>query len=46
MLSEISHIEKDRYHISTLMWILRNLKEDHGGGEGEKKKLERERAKP
>ena len=24
------------------MWILRNLTEDHGGGEGDKKKLERE----
>ena len=23
------------------MWILRNLTEDHGGGEGEKKKLQR-----
>ena len=27
------------------MWILRNLTEDHGGGEGKKKRLERERAK-
>ena len=45
MLSEISHTEKDRYHIYhiygidtifTLMWILRNLPEDHGGGEGKK----------
>ena len=38
MLSEISHAEKDRYHMfSLLMWILRNLTEDHGGGEGKKK---------
>ena len=29
----------------TLMWILRNLTEDHGGGEGKKKRLEWERAK-
>ena len=36
MLSEISHIEKDRYHMFSLMWILRNLTEDHGGGEGKK----------
>ena len=45
MLSEISHTEKDRYHVFTLMCILRNLTEDHGGGEG-KKELEKERAKP
>ena len=32
MLSEISHTEKDRCR----MWILRNLTEDHGGGEGKK----------
>ena len=37
MLSEISHTEKDRYHVFTPMWILRNLTEDHGGGEGKKK---------
>ena len=37
MLSEISHTEKDRYHVFALMWILRNLTEDHGGGEGKKK---------
>ena len=37
MLSEISHTEKDKYHVFTLMWILRNLTEDHGGREGEKK---------
>ena len=37
MLSEISHTEKGRYHVFTLKWILRNLTEDHGGGEGEKK---------
>ena len=46
MLSEISHTEKDRYHVFTLMWILRNLTETHGGGEGKRKKrLEWERAK-
>ena len=37
MLSEISQAEKDRYHVFTHMWILRNLTEDHGGGKGEKK---------
>ena len=38
VLSEISHTEKDRYHMFfTPMWILRNLTEDHGGGEGKKK---------
>ena len=36
MLSEISHTEKDRHHMVSLMWILRNLTEDHGGGEGKK----------
>ena len=37
MLSEISHTEKDRYHIFSLMWILRNLTEDHGErGRGKK----------
>ena len=46
MLSEISHTEKDRYHmVSLLMWILRNLTETHGGGEEKKKRLEWERAK-
>ena len=43
MLSEISQAEKDLTYVFTLMWILRNLTEDHGGGEG--KKRERERAK-
>ena len=37
MLSEISQAKKDRYHMFTLMWILRNLTEDHGGGKGGKK---------
>ena len=37
MLSEISHTEKQIPYVFTLMWILRNLTEDHGGGEGEKK---------
>ena len=36
MLSEISQAEKDRY-VFIHKWILRNLTEDHGGGEGEKK---------
>ena len=36
MLSEISQSEKDRFHVFTHMWILRNLTEDHGGREGEK----------
>ena len=37
MLSEISHTEKDRYRMFSLMWILRNLIEDQRGGEGGKK---------
>ena len=37
MLSEISHTEKDRYHVFTPMWILRNLTEVHGRGKGGKK---------
>ena len=41
----ISQSEKDRYHVYTHMWILRNLTEDHGGGEGEKK-TDREGGKP
>ena len=46
MLSEISHTEKDRYHMfSLLCGILRNLTEVHGGGEEKKKRLEWERAK-
>ena len=36
MLSEISQSEKDRYHVFTHMWILRNLTEVHGRREGEK----------
>ena len=38
MLSEISHTEKDIPYGFTLMWILRNLTETHGGGEGKNKK--------
>ena len=34
MLSEI--IQRKIPYIFTLMWILRNLTEDHGGGEGKK----------
>ena len=37
MLSEISHNgERQIPYVFTLMWILRNLTEDHGGGEGER----------
>ena len=36
MLSEISQSEKDKYHVFTHMWNLRNLIEDHGGREGKK----------
>ena len=42
MLSEISQSEKDRYHVFTHMWNLRNLTEDHGGREGEKIGINRE----
>ena len=34
VLSEISQPEKDRYHMFSL---IRNLTEDHGGREGDKK---------
>ena len=34
MQSEISQAEKDRYHVFTHMWNLRNLTEDHRGREG------------
>ena len=40
MLSEISHRERQIPYVFTLMWILRNLTETHGGGEGRKKKKE------
>ena len=36
MLSEISQSEKDRYHVFILMWILRNLTEDHAEGKEKK----------
>ena len=36
MLSEISQSLKDRYHVFTHMWNLRNLTEDNGKREGEK----------
>ena len=39
MLSEIMHTAKDRYHVFTLIWILRNLTETHGGGKGKKKEV-------
>ena len=32
--SEVSQSEKDRYHVFTHMWNLRNLTEDHRGKEG------------
>ena len=44
MLSEISQAEKDTICF-THMWILRNLTEDDGGGEG-RKVIEREGDKP
>ena len=37
MLSKISHTERQIPYIFTPMWILRNLTEDPGGGEGKKK---------
>ena len=40
-----SYKERQIPYVFTLMWILRNLTEDHGEGEG-KKKLGREGAKP
>ena len=40
-----SYRERQIPNVFTLMWILRNLTEDHGGGEGEKKKV-REGGKP
>ena len=46
MLSEISQSEKGRYHVSTYIWNLRNLTEDHGGREGEKIVTSREGGKP
>ena len=42
MLSEINHSEKNRYHMFSLMWILRNLTEVHGGRKGEKLVTNRE----
>ena len=39
MLSEIkSYRERQIPYVFALMWILRNLTEDHGGGEGKKKR--------
>ena len=37
MLSKRSQVEKDIPYVFIHMWILRNLTEDHGGREGEKK---------
>ena len=37
MLSEISQSGKDRYHVFTHMWNLRNITKDHG--EGNEKKI-------
>ena len=36
MLSGMSQSEKDRNRRFSLVWILRNLTEEHGGREGEK----------
>ena len=37
MLREVkSYRERQISYVFTLMWILRNLTEDHGGGEGKK----------
>ena len=33
-LSEISQSEKDNYHMVSLVWNLRNKREDHRGREG------------
>ena len=33
-----SYRERQIPYVFTLMWILRNLTESHGGGEGKKKK--------
>ena len=41
-----SHRERQIPYVFTVMWILRNLTEDRGGGKEGKKKLEREGAKP
>ena len=46
MLSEISQAEKDRYHVFTHMWNLRNLMDDHGGREAEKIVSKKEGGKP
>ena len=43
MLSEISQSEKDSYHMTSLMWNLRNKTEDHGGREGKTNKIKSER---
>ena len=42
MLTEISQSEKDRHHMFSLMWNLRNLTEDHGGKGREKNSFKRE----
>jgi len=34
MLSEISRSEKDKYHMISLIWNLRNKTDEHRGGEG------------
>ena len=46
ILIEISQSEKDRYHMFSLMWNLRNLTEDHGRREGGKIVSNREGGKP
>ena len=45
MLSDISQSEKDRYCMFSLIWILRNWTEAHGGKEGGKIDTNREGGK-
>ena len=45
MLSEISHREKDRYHMFSPYVDPEKLNRTHGGGEEKKKRLEWKRAK-
>ena len=43
MLSEVSQSEKDKYHMISLMWNLRNKTEDHRGREGKIRQNQRGR---
>ena len=40
MLSQVSRSEKDKYHMISLMWDLRNKADEHWGREGKMKKDE------